>query len=581
MNREAFFSFKTPLISGIALLMAVSALSFYALFCPSHSAEKNYRELVCKANPTNSNVPANPFQAKQHGKKVQKEIAFAKEGKQLHWLLNSEEAEIIVHHERQSTKLVEQLKKASCFMQEDLFYLQPDKELEPMQHVQHLMAAEANYSYNSGQFTAKQAKLFRYTLPGHRLPDTFEGIQPEMTGSAQKVDFALSDKKLSLQGESNLEHELGSIFADEVEIYPLSEEKKFQLGLVEMHKNVKFRLKERGELICERAELDFPKQIGHFYNGPSCEFVVYSEKMPRKTDSQLLSPLTIKSRHMTTQFAKEGNKSQLSRIVAEDQAELNYGTDFTAVAQALMWDRIANVITMSEQAIVCQKGLGKVTTEEEIKFYQCEFQGKNRLSHMETEGKTILTWQTKGEATDHVITCFGRLLIDHINLTASMDSPLDSKGQISDGQQIFYKDIMGEIYADNALIRYELSGKQIVPKKIILLGHVRLLDHSTTEYGTESPLSKYVLADTLEYDPDTKEAFFTADKGQRVLLYSKANNLQVSAQALKIKRDQVTRKDSIKGVGNVRFNFIEHEFEQLKKRFSLNQPPKKNNQRDL
>src|SRR5262249_30835599 len=88
-----------------------------------------------------------------------------------------------------------------------------------------------------------------------------------------------------------------------------------------------------------------------------------------------------------------------------------------------------------------------------------------------------------------------------------------------------------------------------------------------------SPLVQYALADRVEYFPKNQEALFsTKGSGRRVLYYDTANDMQVSAPALRIKRDQVTHKDSVKGIGDVRFNFVEHEIdqlEQLRKRFAL------------
>ena len=79
-----------------------------------------------------------------------------------------------------------------------------------------------------------------------------------------------------------------------------------------------------------------------------------------------------------------------------------------------------------------------------------------------------------------------------------------------------------------------------------------------------------MIADKVEYTPQTNEAVFTSHNNlKRVLFYDKANDMEVSATTLKIKRDEATKKETVKGIGDVRFSFVENEFEQLRKRFVI------------
>jgi len=54
-----------------------------------------------------------------------------------------------------------------------------------------------------------------------------------------------------------------------------------------------------------------------------------------------------------------------------------------------------------------------------------------------------------------------------------------------------------------------------------------------------------------------------------VLFYDKINNLQVSAPEIKMQRDKQTKKQQFQGIGDVRFHFVEKEYQQLRKRFLL------------
>jgi hypothetical protein len=62
--------------------------------------------------------------------------------------------------------------------------------------------------------------------------------------------------------------------------------------------------------------------------------------------------------------------------------------------------------------------------------------------------------------------------------------------------------------------------------------------------------------------------------GNRVLFFDKVNNVQMSAPSLKVRHDSSTQKDSIQGLGDVRFTFIEKELEQLKEHFRLEESQK-------
>ncbi len=129
----------------------------------------------------------------------------------------------------------------------------------------------------------------------------------------------------------------------------------------------------------------------------------------------------------------------------------------------------------------------------------------------------------------------------------------------SEDEQIFYSDGLGKAYANQMILEYNTSTE---PQKLTLLGNVRILNR-------EGVLTQYVLADRAEYLFDQFQMSFSAEKGNRVILYDRPNNLEVSAPGLKITRNPETKKDSIQGFGDVRFELVEEEIELLKKRFLI------------
>lgn len=115
-------------------------------------------------------------------------------------------------------------------------------------------------------------------------------------------------------------------------------------------------------------------------------------------------------------------------------------------------------------------------------------------------------------------------------------------------------------YADSVEVAF-VEGK-FVPDIVTLVGNVRLINR-------EGSLMQYILADKVVLTCSTYEMHFFATGKYRVLFYDKANNLQMSATELIMKRDKTTKKESMQGIGDVRFRFIGQEFDQIRKRFLL------------
>lgn len=128
------------------------------------------------------------------------------------------------------------------------------------------------------------------------------------------------------------------------------------------------------------------------------------------------------------------------------------------------------------------------------------------------------------------------------------------------GPNVLYKTEDKEVLADMACIDYEERDGSIQPKKVTLTDHVRLINHGVQE--------QYALADSVTYFPDT-QFMILEGKGSRVLFYDQSRGVQLSARTIHAKRNPETNKDSIQGIGDVRFVFSPEELEKLKERFHL------------
>lgn len=237
-------------------------------------------------------------------------------------------------------------------------------------------------------------------------------------------------------------------------------------------------------------------------------------------------------------------------------------------ADRMKWDDPHHLLTLEGHVTITQPGMGQLVTDEKVIFRKANFNGKNQVRSVTLPGKSVLTYEdTEKRLFVHTLTCHGHLEVDRCTLETVASSPLDAAGNVIKDQQVHYIDPIGEIYADQFSVSYMQKQGKTVPSHIIFRGNVYICNQG--DGSAESLLKQYILADKVEYYPQTKEMYLSAKDGKRVLFYDKIDNLQVSAPSLKIKRDLISKKESIQGYGDVRFNFIEHEFDKLKSRFLL------------
>ena len=153
-----------------------------------------------------------------------------------------------------------------------------------------------------------------------------------------------------------------------------------------------------------------------------------------------------------------------------------------------------------------------------------------------------LRGDVKVELTDR-----GTISSDQLNID------LNGRTACFKGDQVHYRDEINQVFADKVTIQYGQDDLN----KVLLEGGVKVM----TRGGL---LLQYVLSDTAEYFPETKTISFKAKAGKRVIFFDQPNNIQMSAPELKIVSGE---KQSIQGVGDVRFELIEEELKELKKRF--------------
>jgi hypothetical protein len=456
-------------------------------------------------------------------------------------------------------------------------------------------------------------------------------------------------KKITLKDQVVVEHEIGTIAANQVVLTPAPEADKKHFGILQMREDVKISLREGGQLCCSRADVDYQQMKGTFYGTSQQEYVVYTESCKGKEQDV---SLIVKGRRMDVHLNSEGPadspKSRIDCITAEGNVTLNYNHDMIAVADhakyqrlehdletsslpgliqlnaspqnglccmtnrngdtirasqicvdtihrqltfsnprgtinladttptsegvafssgTLLWDQPSRTLVLKEHITINQKGLGTLETEHEVRVIQDVVDGRKQLALIESPSDTLLSYEDDKKNLNHTLNCPGLLRIDHKYLKAHAESIRDAEGKVV--KPVVFQDSRGKITADQLDVSYVFQDHQIALGKIILAGNVQVFSHLTPSNEETSSVLQYALADIVEYSPGTQEMLFKALEDRRILFYDKTNNLQVSAPGMKLQRDIHTKKQSIQGIGDVRFSFIEREFQQLRERFSF------------
>lgn len=463
-------------------------------------------------------------------------------------------------------------------------------------------------------------------------------------------------KEIVLSKDVVVEHEIGKICAHHIVLTPKNDQKKIRFTKLKMSDAVKFLLKDGGQLLCEKADLDYIKLTGKFTGSQQHEYVVYTESCKGSQDKRM--PLVLKALEMNVILDIFENAASSSHCISEMRADqnvtLNYNHDLiansdhavyqrletstsaesskdprqnpgqiclTAAAEngicqitnrngdlikaskieldtlkkdltffdpkgffkmmganavekvyfesdLLKWENRQNLLVFIGNVTVHQKVFGELQNQNQVKLYYHEELGKKKIKLVESVGETVISHIDSEKQHPHTLVSYGKVIADHLNLQTTIDSPLEN-GEVVEGMQIYFNDLFGEIYADKAILDYRPLNGVIKLEKLTLEGHVRILNRSSVNPEESEAFLQYALSDVATFYPANNELVMSSNGTGRVLFYDKANNLQVSAPGVKIKRDGMTKKESIKGVGDVRFSLENSELEKLKTHFSL------------
>jgi hypothetical protein len=273
---------------------------------------------------------------------------------------------------------------------------------------------------------------------------------------------------------------------------------------------------------------------------------------------------TIEIDTLDHQLVMENPKGTMHRDSTADTADnvLSIRSDIAT------WQESEGIIILKGHVEINDPVMGFLRNNDEVRLISTS-EPCRKWVRAESIGESTLIYKTPGNPTAKTLKCFGLCILDNEKMEARLTSPKDEDDQTPTDKQVFYADDKGEIFSDRVLIKYKNNGKETIPYQITLTGHVKILNKLPEASNPEKQARQYILADNVDFYPETQQMILTATKGRRVLLYDEENDIQMSAKGVKTVRDKATKRDAIEGCGDVRFHLVQNEIEKIRQQFSL------------
>ena|GEM_PF-4670841 len=417
---------------------------------------------------------------------------------------------------------------------------------ELMEHVSGTLPGE-------GTFTADRALVD--TMARTVAAENVEIIRGEEIWKAGKTFY--HDAQLDCSGDVSVKAPEGSAIADEGTILFNS---AWDPTSIDLHQHVEIHLQDVGTMTCDQAQLDPLIGSGRAEGHVVCihpDFTATGDlailKMEGKQHELALMSVdepcfVVSSRGDRVQAAsillKQPERSLLFR---DPEGILGDKDPMTVKADEAIWEAPIEVLHLKGDILISQVGIG----DGHIKGRVMVDRRDGELRSVRANGKIDLDYL--GDAEEHHLKTTGHLFVDHEGHW------LEIRAQ--PGSVVYFEDLMGTIEASIVRVFYALVEEDhFEPSTVRLEGQVKM---------TGSQIRQYALADQVEVDLKARDMVLKAQAPKRVLLYDETNQLTVSAPALKIRRDEVTQKEAVQGMGDVRFQFAEHEFDQIRNRFNI------------
>jgi lipopolysaccharide export system protein LptA len=543
-------------IAGIVLVGATAGACWWMVE-DSATAQHRYHQLLQTANPVNSKLEPVGYTAKQKREGVRKSYYFIPPkgiGRQ-ELRLSAANSELVLNR-AETSEILEKMDDFKAMVQESLYYQLPSGKESlamaegaiPMQRITYIESESADCNYTHAALKANKAEMTRFTLSGHQLINTLEegNINPYQSATAEHIDFRYREGILELFGHVSIDHHEGKdllqLTSDKARLY---EDNKIPVVEAEDHVAIIFN-----------NTFTASGDLARFTDG---KIAVLGKD--RKCLLSAIAGDRIRSNRIDVSldsgFLEMENPEGVLYPVKGDPATLKF------TSESLIWNHKRNQLVLHTNVKIFHPTIGRLENPDEVHIFRADPKGGGTFQKIISEGHSTLTREDPQTQRLYTLVCDGKVVMDHTRGVVFLVAENPSRAPVH------LKDDYGEVFADQATVIYTPTEKRVqIPQKIILKGNVKIINRNTAQVGADDVLHM-ALADKVELTPATNEMIFTSQKGKRVLLYDKGNDIQISAPKLTIRRDQRTKKESFEGSGDVRFSFQDREIALLREKFSL------------
>lgn len=569
--------FLGALWTFLALLFASGFALFYHIFMITSYDRQGYEKLNAPQEATSE------FSTKQLRQGIRKTLLLAQNEERKIGVLKADTSLFLFEKEEGSKGLVEEMENVQLVYQEELL------EDGGTQTAARLIAKKALYDYEQERLTAHKGTLSRYRLLGHHFPEEEELKDPFFLCSAEEMDVDFPKKILKVQkltgncfsahearfengeffagGGFHYEHPLGCLQAKSARGYFEQPDKTPREILLE--EGVQVHLRDGSHIYSPFSRLDSTTWTANFHG-------LTENKVVLERPSQ---SLYLKSLEMTVKFLPPtlAQPAHIDHLIALNEVEIGLKEGFKLQGQKAHFHTFNSEGRFSK-ALLTDNCL--LTKENEMEIYAEEIAADFDQEFATLKGAhgTLQTLKFDARCV-RIDRKNGKIFLDPpVTLKMQDDSGLEhilkTSGAIlldpearrtciaSNGKQIHFSNLWGDIFADQMQVYFEEVEGKLKPLKFSLEGNIRV-------QNIDAGLERYALAENADYDIASGELTLKAKRPARVLFYDLANKMQASAPELILKRNPETKKDEIKGRGNVRFLLAEDEWNELKKRFSF------------
>ncbi len=463
------------------------------------------------------------------------------------------------------------------------------------------------------------------------MPLLFTNLYALEEDTISSLNATYEDDNLILQGEVQLHHGLGTLFAEKASLYKQENNKDLPFSSIHLQDEVKIICKNQAVLNCDIAKLDFITLQGKI-SSLGINPVTYIDKIIKGTES---TPFQIQSQIIDIIFDEQtktsGTEYLCKDILAKENVTLQYDRDFILKTDEAHYKSTSpdaaslnGIITayptsphpcchLYYQDEIIETSFIEITTEKSLihlknpkgslpsslfspkqkgqLFFSCKDLNWNHLTGLLTLEKEIQIQEShfgclsadniliieQGKQEDPILV--KSIHVDGPCLLSHNDSSLTSYGSLHidgiKGQLTALSPKKGGLSLLDNQVLYQNNDMRLQADTALLeyleplheLSSLTFQGNVRIQSLDTAKAARYALADRLVYAPDTKTIILSAHTGKKVLFWDEEQGATLSAKEVHLTQNPLTNKTEIKGIGNMKLSLSKEEQKQLKNNF--------------